>query len=33
MIVAGAKMPGIDWVFLIISEFTELSFCGPCGPC
>ncbi len=32
--VAGMKMPGIGArVFCILSDFRELSFCGPCGPC
>ncbi len=30
--VAGVKMPGIG-VFLISSDFRELSFCAPCGHC
>ena len=26
-------MPGIGGGFRILSDFRELSFCGPCGPC
>ncbi len=28
--VAGVKMPGIGGEFYMISDFKELSFCGPC---
>ncbi len=30
LIVAGVKMPGIGGEFWILSDFRELSFCGPC---
>ncbi len=30
MMVVGVKMPGIGEGFLILSDFGELSFCGPC---
>ena len=29
MMVAGVKIPSIGWGF----DFSELSLCGPCGPC
>ncbi len=32
LMVAGVKMPSINGRFLNLSDFRELSFCGPCGP-
>ena len=31
--VAGVKMPVFGGGFWILSDFGELSFFGPCGPC
>ena len=30
LMVAGVKMPGISDEFRILSDFRELSLCGPC---
>ncbi len=31
--VSGVKLPGIGGEFKILSDFRELSFCGPFGSC
>ncbi len=31
--VVVVKIPGIGGAFRILSEFRELSLCGPFGPC
>ncbi len=33
LMVVGVKMAGIGEGFGILSNFRELRFCGPCGPC
>ncbi len=30
---SGVNMPGISGGLRILSDFRELSFCGPYGPC